>query len=87
MDSKRAKECILWGSDWNGSGQYPYYEFKEAISFAADVLEKQIPKKPEIKLNGTTGQNTFCHCPNCKSMIVGNKKYCDSCGQALDWGI
>jgi hypothetical protein len=85
MDSKRAKECILIASEWNGSGQCTYYELKEARKIAAEALEKQIPKKPEIKLNGTTGQNTFCHCPNCKSIIVGNKKYCDNCGQTLDW--
>lgn len=49
------------------------------------ALDKQIPKKVNISLKGTTGWNTKCHCPNCHSM-VSTGKYCPICGQALDWG-
>lgn len=69
---------------WNSNAYLKMCESSD-IKNAINALDKQIPKKPEIKLNGTTGMNTFCHCPNCKSIIVGNKKYCDNCGQALDW--
>lgn len=48
------------------------------------LIEKQIPKKVNISLKGTTGWNTKCHCPNCRSMI-SHGKYCSECGQALDW--
>lgn len=51
---------------------------------AISALEKQIPKKVNISLKGTTGWNTKCHCPNCHSMI-SHGKYCSNCGQALDW--
>lgn len=48
------------------------------------ALDKQIPKKVNISLKGTTDWNTKCHCPNCHSM-VSHGKYCSNCGQALDW--
>lgn len=47
--------------------------------------ERQIPKKVNISLKGTTGWNTKCHCPNCGTFI-SNGKYCSECGQALNWG-
>lgn len=51
---------------------------------ALNALEKQIPKKVNISLKGTTDWNTKCHCPNCRALI-SNGKYCYECGQALDW--
>lgn len=48
------------------------------------AIKKQIPKKVNISLKGTTGWNTKCHCPNCHSM-VSHGKYCFNCGQALDF--
>ena len=51
---------------------------------AISALEKQIPKKVNISLKGTTDWNTKCHCPNCHSM-VSHGKYCSNCGQALDF--
>lgn len=57
----------------------------EANGQAILALEKQIPKKVNISLKGTTGWNTKCHCPNCRSFI-SKGKYCSECGQALDWG-
>lgn len=56
----------------------------EANGQAILALEKQIPKKVNISLKGTTGWNTKCHCPNCRSFI-SKGKYCSECGQALDW--
>jgi hypothetical protein len=53
--------------------------------FVISALEKQIPKKVNISLKGTTDWNTKCHCPNCRALI-SNGKYCYECGQALDWG-
>ena len=49
-----------------------------------EAVEKQIPKKPIIKLHGTTGWNTKEYCPVCKAMVHSN--YCCKCGQALEWG-
>lgn len=61
-----------------------YHENIKAFNIAISALEKQIPKKVNISLKGTTGWNTKCHCPNCHSM-VSHGKYCFNCGQALDW--
>ena len=56
----------------------------KSLDTAISALEKQIPKKVNISLKGTTDWNTKCHCPNCHSM-VSHGKYCANCGQALDW--
>ena len=61
-----------------------YGEFVGNFDTAISDLEKQIPKKVNISLKGTTGWNTKCHCPNCHSM-VSHGKYCSNCGQALDF--
>ena len=61
-----------------------YGEFVGNFDTAISALEKQIPKKVNISLKGTTDWNTKCHCPNCHSM-VSHGKYCFNCGQALDF--
>ena len=57
------------------------------------AIEKQIPKKPEMKsFQGFTQQvaSQLC-CPNCSKPVINywNKKinppHCMICGQALDW--
>lgn len=59
----------------------------EAIDKAIEALEKQIPKKP-------IWEDGHCCCPNRhKSVLRGipywtimtRQKYCDYCGQAIDW--
>lgn len=57
----------------------------ESLKIAAEALEKQIPKKVNISLRGTTDYNTSCHCPACRSIVGNNRAYCSSCGQALYW--
>ena len=57
----------------------------KSLDIAISAIEKQIPKKVNISLKGTTGWNTKCYCPNC-SAFISNGKYCSECGQALDWG-
>lgn len=56
----------------------------EEMELAISAIEKQIPKKVNISISGTTGWNTKCHCPNCRSYI-SRGKYCNECGQALNW--
>ena len=58
------------------------------------ALEKQLPKKPITDSTHYAGFEDFL-CPSCKKRIIsrldGNwlagrpQKYCDECGQALDW--
>ena len=73
-------EVAITEVEWN----YPM-DYAVAFKMAISALEKQIPKKVNISLKGTTGWNTKCHCPICHSM-VSHGKYCSNCGQALDWG-
>ena len=58
-------------------------DFQDMCRTAIAALEKQIPKKPNITLRGTTGWNTESHCPVCKTMV--HSGYCSGCGQAIDW--
>lgn len=61
-----------------------------AYNMAIKALEKQIPKKPVEVRNEIV-------CPTCENYIditdddlyvyeIEPPKYCDECGQALDWG-
>ena len=80
------KEAIKMLKQWN-EDLLPYEDEKAGIechNIAISALEKQIPKKVNISLKGTTGWNTKCHCPNCRSYI-SRGKYCNECGQALNW--
>ena len=68
-------------------------EMAEAQKIAIESLEKQIPKKPIDK----THPDNVCAriyenfdiivCPTCgKRLKLKSKgKYCDKCGQAIDW--
>lgn len=52
---------------------------REAIDMAISALEKQNPKKPKI-------EDCFT-CPNCEYGIVYGDKYCQECGQLIDWDL
>lgn len=70
----------------------------EAIQIAIQALEKQIPKKIEIRKatnddieselrDFITVKGRICRCPSCRCCIHINKlKYCWECGQRLDFG-
>lgn len=75
-----AKKNLKEWFDNDGIGEIDAVDFILALN----ALDKQIPKKVNISLKGTTGWNTKCHCPNCHSM-VSHGKYCSNCGQALDF--
>ena len=59
----------------------------EAIYKAVEALEKQIPKKPifEREQISLFGVDDDAYCPNCRCSIP-KVKYCEDCGQAIDWG-
>lgn len=61
-----------------------HWDFIDEIELAIKTMEKQIPKKPNITLRGTTGWNTEAYCPVCKTMV--HSGYCSGCGQAIKWG-
>lgn len=61
----------------------------------AEAIKKQIPKKPiankvkaeKVKVgNGWWCKGTTIHkCPICDEYAGRTSKYCNQCGQALDW--
>ena len=60
--------------EWN----YPM-DYAVAFEGAIEALEKQIPQKPV--------DTDWLYCPNCKKSlnVMAKEKFCNDCGQALDW--
>ena len=59
--------------------------FKQYGKVAITALEKQIPKKTidtEREYDGYYGI-----CPNCRNVVNDDRdfRYCNMCGQSLDW--
>lgn len=53
----------------------------KARDLAIQALEKRIPKKPDF-----TEDKEFALCPCCNGKgLLDKQKYCDNCGQKLDW--
>ena len=52
----------------------------ESATLAISALEKQMPKKPELKLG-------IYFCSECGNSFNDdmNENYCNCCGQAIDW--
>lgn len=90
MKPEEAIRCIkseMWGDG---------YDF-EFYSLAIDALEKQIPQDPVVYMitveKTREGESreiiSEAHCPRCGVNILFPRgcgsKYCDECGQKLDW--
>ena len=73
----------------NVEGDYINLDDLEAFELAISALEKQIPKKPIPLKDNYTGKIVSYGCPDCNNTDLGNNefknKYCENCGQALDW--
>lgn len=61
-----------------------YDRLQVAFDMAIKALEKQIPKKP-IKHFVNPFGFPYYECPICGESDVCGQKYCDECGQKLDW--
>ena len=89
MTYEQTREQFLLA--WNSNAYLNMCE-SDDMHNAIVALEKQIPRKCRIK--GTAKLQTF-YCPTCEQVVVSRienewlagrlQKYCDSCGQALDW--
>ena len=74
--------------EWQKSFKKTYKSFPKDVDDACDMaiqaLEKQIPKKPIFYAHDY-------YCSVCNSLVGNNEfewkrfKYCDTCGQHLDW--
>lgn len=61
-----------------------YKSLKEACDKAEKYDEKETPKKP-LRFKDKF-YISLPKCPICKTIPhTGNQKYCDECGQKLDW--
>lgn len=57
---------------------------KQWVDTIQELVDKATPKKPIRFKNSVYISNPKC--PICKTTPhTGNQKYCDECGQALDW--
>lgn len=54
-------------------------------NFVNKAVRKQIPKKPIKHMANPVGF-PYYECPVCGDYDVSGQKYCDECGQKLDWG-
>lgn len=90
MDEKKVREAIeIIKSNYPTSG---YYMLCEALDTAIEVLEKQLPKKPNFEGDGYAPDGTFVYdiwiCPSCGGYYevdYDDYVYCPKCGQKLDW--
>ena len=65
----------------------------EAVKFAIQALEKQIPKKPIMKQYFENLEDEYLCCPTCGEILTDripsdNKTFyfhCMNCGQKFDW--
>lgn len=60
-------------------------QYNKAARVAIEVLEKQIPKRPEEKMCLQAAELYVGKCPNCESGMNSKMNYCDNCGQKIDW--
>lgn len=55
------------------------YYISLALNLAVSALEKQIPKKPKCTAP------PFFVCSACGAPVGDWQKFCEHCGQAIDW--
>lgn len=71
-----------------------YCENEKAFEKVKEAIEKQKPKRVEIKTSNIMSR-LFYYCSNCNERLMDSMslrlnihslpKYCSGCGQALDW--
>ena len=84
-------KLLLHDFETKATPRAPYRAMRYSLSAGIQALEKQTPKKPEIKGDFMEGA---MKCPECGHHLGRNKwrdevgylvKHCRECGQALDW--
>lgn len=54
----------------------------EVVDMAIKALKKQVPKRYESHAEKIY---TYVRCSTCYTILNCGQKYCDNCGQAIDW--
>ena len=68
------------------SGLYGNQVHMETLELALESLEKQVPKKPNVKeLPDAFGRLYWNVCGACDEEIESDYDYCPDCGQRIDW--
>lgn len=62
------------------------YDTAEAIRTALPALKKQVGKKPIESITGGPFSCPVCKMP-ARTVLAREKKYCDNCGQKIDWSV
>ena len=85
-DKHRNNECELCDYCYS---QGNFGEQKESFSVAINALEKQIPKKVNLRHIRKYDGFDDGECPNCGMSVSrdcdGDDVFCPDCGQKLDW--
>lgn len=68
---------------WYGNGS-SYGE--DICTVVRDDTEKLKLKKTTNRQHAPSGELVFGHCPACDGLATTVSKYCEDCGQKLDWG-
>lgn len=58
---------------------------KEAMARFSELEERATPKEVMLQSTATYKFKKTGLCPACGKEVRGNMKYCDYCGQRLDW--
>lgn len=64
---------------------------EEILEDVTKIIEKQIPKKPDVSAYNEDGSLLMYKCPSCASSYDidydGQFDYCPKCGQLIDWSV
>lgn len=101
MDEKKVREAIAWMENERRIHKYGTYispsipkeqisKIGECCNLAIEALEKQLPKKPEMRItyNDFDGR-LICYkgfCPSCGGVVESYRnESCHHCTQMIDW--
>ena len=82
--------CMEPNDDYEGLvyDQVPDFEIEANIEPLRKLIEKTKPKPVKKNMgklkDGTPYVKTYA-CPSCRNEVLINQKYCDRCGQKIDW--
>ena len=91
MDIKEAIDRIKIHNEIHSKKEHFAVHITTALQMAIEALEKQIPERPDLEGDGYwDGELVYDtgYCPRCRKdyeIEYHTPKFCENCGQALDW--
>ena len=91
MDNQEAIDRIKIHNEVHSRKEPFAVHITEALQMAIEALEKQVPEKPDLEGDGYwDGELVYDtgYCPRCRQdyeIEYHTPKFCEKCGQALDW--